>query len=80
MSRQYHHLKTETEYYQAIERGKKKFEVRIDDRNYKVGDMVYLSEVVKGKSTGRTLPPVEIQYILSGGKFGLKGRWCVFNW
>ena len=80
MSRQHHYLKTETEYYQAIERGKKKFELRIDDRSYCVGDMIHLKEVVKGKSTGRELPPLEIRYILSGNKYGLKKGWCVLNW
>lgn len=80
MSQEHHYLKTETEYYQAIERGQKKFEMRIDDRGYKVGDMVYLQEVVKGNPTGRNLPPVEIRYILSGAKYGLKEGWCIFNW
>ncbi len=80
MSRKHHTLKIETEYYQAVERGKKKFELRIDDRSYHTGDMVYFNEVAKGISTGRGLPAVEIQYILTGGKFGLKKGWCIFNW
>lgn len=80
MSRQHHYLKTETEYYQAIERGEKKFELRNNDRNFQKHDMVHLEEVVNGEYTGRKLPPLEIQYVLTGGKYGLPEGYCVFNW
>ena len=80
MSRQYHHLKCETEYYQAIERGEKKFELRKNDRDFKVGDVVYLDEVLNGIATGRTLPYIEIQYVFTGGKYGLPEDYCIFNW
>lgn len=77
MSRQHHYLKTETEFYQAVENGEKNFEVRFNDRNYKVGDMVYLQEVVNGTPTGRELPSREITYVLYAGKYGLLDNWCV---
>lgn len=80
MSRQHHYLKCETEYFQAIERGEKKFELRMNDSNFKVGDMVYLQETVNGVHTGRELPSVEIQYVLYGGKYGLPEGYCIFNW
>lgn len=32
MSRKHHYLKTETEYYQAVEEGIKRFELRKNDR------------------------------------------------
>lgn len=79
MSRQRHYLKTETEYYQAVGQGIKNFELRWDDRSYKIGDMVYLKEVVKGITTGRELGPLEIIYILKGGVFGLKKGWCILG-
>ena len=80
MSRQHHYLKTESEYYQDVERGKKKFELRKNDRNFKKHDLIYLLEVVNGIETGRSLPPVEVKYILMGGKFGLKKGYCIINW
>jgi len=80
VSRQHHHLKTETEYYQSVESGEKKFELRKNDRDFKRYDMVYLHEVVKGEYTGRELPPFEIKYILEGGKYGLPKGYCIFNW
>jgi len=81
MSRQHHYLKTETEYYQAIERGEKKFELRKNDRGFKKYDMLYLEEVVNGVKTGRSLPPVEIQYVLKDcTKYGLSDGYCILNW
>ena len=80
MSRKHHYLKTETRYYQDIERGVKKFELRKNDRDFQVFDMVYLQEVVDGKFTGRELPPIEIRYILFGGQWGLDKDYCIFCW
>ena len=80
MSKQHHYLKTETEYFQAIERGHKKFELRKNDRDFQKYDMVYLEEVFNGEKTGRSLPPVEIQYLIHGEKFGLRKGYCIFCW
>ena len=81
MSRQHHYLKTETEYYQAVERGEKKFELRKNDRDFKKYDMLYLEEVVNGVKTGRRLPPVEVQYVLKDcAKYGLCDGYCILNW
>ncbi len=80
MSRQHHHLKTESKYYQAVERGVKKFELRKNDRNFRVYDMLYLEEVVNGEKTGRSLPAMEIRYVFEGGKYGLEEGYCIINW
>jgi len=79
MSRQHHKLKTETEFYQAVESGVKTFELRVNDRNFQVGDMVTLVEVVGGVETGRRLFAKEIVYILQGGKFGLPETHCILQ-
>lgn len=78
--RQHHDLKTETKYYQAVESGIKKFELRKNDRNYKIGDIIYLHETVNGIYTGRKLPPIEIKYIFQGGEYGLDPEYVIFNW
>lgn len=80
MSRYHHELKTETEYYQAVERGDKKFEIRLDDRNFKVGERVKLVEVVRGIPTGKELAPVQIMYILRGPIYGIEKGHCIFCW
>lgn len=80
MSRQHHELKTETEFYQAIENGFKRFEARVNDRNFQVYDMVTLVETVNGIHTGRKLGPFEIAYVLRGPAYGIESGHCVFNW
>lgn len=79
MSRQHHELKTETEYYQAVNRGEKSFEVRKNDRGFKKYDMVTLVEVVQGVPTGRALNPAEITFILYGGQYGIDPDYCVMQ-
>lgn len=83
MTRKHHYLKTETKYFQAVEKGVKKFEIRNNDRDFKTYDMVYLQETVNGVQTGREAGPFEINYVLTdeeAGKYGLLPGHCVFNW
>lgn len=42
-----HHLKTLPQYFQAIIDKRKPFEIRENDRNFKVGDWVVLEEFIK---------------------------------
>ncbi|MGC4668415.1 DUF3850 domain-containing protein, partial [Enterococcus hirae] len=39
-----HELKILPEYFEAVTSGRKKFEIRKNDRDYKVGDRLYLRE------------------------------------
>ena len=62
-----HELKTWPEYFQAIKSGIKTFEFRKNDRDYKVGDILYLTEFCPEERlyTGdRTI--VQVTYILEG--------------
>lgn len=43
-----HELKTESKYFNAVCEGKKKFEVRKDDRPFNVGDTLKLIEYKNG--------------------------------
>ena len=81
MSRQHHKLKCETGFYQDVEIGRKTFEIRLNDRDFKLGDMIELNEVVNGARTGRKLQPVEITYILYHHQFkhGLKKDYCILG-
>jgi ParB family transcriptional regulator, chromosome partitioning protein len=79
MSRQYHDLKCETEYYQAVDNGKKLFEVRKNDRNFQDGDFIWLHEVVNGIPTGKKIGPAKITYILKGPQFGIAEGYCVMQ-
>lgn len=42
-----HELKIRKEYFDDIKLGKKKFEIRRNDREYKVGDCLALNEVIE---------------------------------
>ena len=81
MSRMHYYLKTETKYYQASEKEIKTFELRKNDRDFKVGDMIYLKEIVNGIETGRQLPPKEIIYIFMDFDIvdGLKSGYCILQ-
>ena len=63
MSRQHHYIKVLPEYYRAIERGEKTFEVRFNDRNYQVCDILHLQEWLNGGYTGREII-AEVTYLL----------------
>ena len=68
-------------YFERILRGEKKFELRKNDRDFQVGDVVILNEFdnVNNKYTGRILN-VEITYILKDcSEYGLMDGYCIFG-
>ncbi len=51
-----HKLKTSPKFFQVIDNGQKTFEIRKNDRNFQVGDVVILQEFTSSKKyTGRQL-------------------------
>lgn len=80
MPQQYHELKIETKYFEAVIRGKKKFELRKNDRNFQPKDTFILREFENGLPTGRVSAMLEIQYVFKGGEYGLDPDYCIFNW
>ena len=73
----HHDLKLFTKYFQAVVDGRKRSEVRYNDRNYQVGDTITLREGQPGLNgfeyTGRTIS-ARISYI---DDFGLNA--CYVN-
>lgn len=65
-----HHLKTWPEYFQAVARGDKRFELRKDDRDFRRGDILILQEYDPNEReyTGKELT-FRISYILRGGEW-----------
>lgn len=64
-----HELKTLPEFFEAQLKGIKKFEVRVNDQDYQVGDILVLQEYnPKRGYTGKYLH-VEITYILDNTDF-----------
>jgi hypothetical protein len=64
-----HILKVWPEFFNAIMKGEKKAEIHLNDRDYKVGDYLYLQEWCPDmmQSTGRNFR-VQITHILEGGR------------
>jgi len=60
-----HELKIWTEYFEGVVTGVKKFEYRLNDRDYRVGDILYLREYIKEAEiySGREIK-VLVTYIL----------------
>jgi hypothetical protein len=68
-----HYLKTWPEHYKDIVSGKKKAELRFNDRDFKVGDLLSLMEYnpETDQYTG-SFVIVKVTHILEGGAFGLE--------
>ncbi len=70
-----HHLKIKDSFFEDIYYGKKRFEVRFNDRDYKIGDIIaFMTE--DGKKY-RPCDDFEITYIHSG--LGLKDGYVVLQ-
>ena len=67
-----HELKCWPEYFEAVMSMQKMFEIRKNDRDYRIGDIIYLKEWNPNKMeyTGREWGGF-ITYILPGGQFGI---------
>lgn len=66
-------------YFKAVRRREKTFELRKDDSDYEVGDVLVLREWDGTKYTGNQLRR-EITYILRGAeRFGLMEGYCILS-
>lgn len=75
-----HKLKTWKEYFVAVFRGDKQFEVRLNDRDFKINDELILEEYdpKNERYTGRILHR-RISYVLPGGQFGIEEGYVVLG-
>lgn len=73
-----HTLKCWPEPFEAMKDGRKPFEIRRNDRDYKVGDILLLQEwrPADEKFTGRELIR-EVVFILDNPRFGIKKGFVV---
>lgn len=78
MENQLHELKIYKQYFDAILSGKKKFEIRKNDRGFQTGDNVVLKEWDNIKYSGRTIYAT-ITYILDDKFIGLSEGYVAFG-
>ncbi len=77
---QIHKLKTWPLYFEEVLNGTKTFEVRKNDRDFKVGDYLELLEYNPEHSlfTGRSCTRAVV-YILQGGQFGIQEGYVIMG-
>lgn len=74
-----HELKILPEYFDDVKHGNKRFELRKDDREYKVNDIIVLREFSDGEYTGRKFVSL-IKYILRNcPEYGLMDGYCILG-
>lgn len=83
-----HILKTDPEVFEASLIGLKKYEIRFNDRDFQVGDMITLSETkYTGKEMKAGKPLVytarslckTVSHILRGPIYGLRDGWVILS-
>lgn len=77
-------LKILPKYFKAVKEGTKTFEIRKNDRGFKVGDTLLLKEYEQDYTIGNSFQGYtgqeitkEITYILEGGQYGLEEGYCI---
>ena len=74
-----HSVKILPKWFEDVASGRKTFEIRFDNRNYKVGDVLHLCEWVRGKFTGREVTKI-IDYIYHGdGTYGISKDYVILG-
>ena len=81
-----HKLKTWVSYYNEVVANNKLFEVRKNDRNFQVGDLLHLvctdeKGIAEYDDNGNYTRSCirKIAYILNGGNFGIDPEYCVLG-
>ena len=72
-----HQIKISNQFFDDVQSGKKNFELRKDDREYQVGDTLFMREIADGILTGRTIQ-VKVIYKLTG-YVGLESGYCILG-
>ncbi len=75
-----HLLKILPEYFEEVVKGTKTFEVRKNDRGFKIGDVLILAEysISIQSFTGRVIEK-KVTHILKGGSFGINKDFVVMS-
>lgn len=74
-----HELKIHPEYFEAVVLGRKRFEVRKNDRNFQCGDLLDLREFMPGEGYTGHRRRFLVTYVLRGGEFGIDPEYVVMS-
>lgn len=73
-----HDLKVVPPYFDDVVSGRKKFEVRKNDRDFRVNDYLVLREYIEDKYTGNNVGAF-VKYVLHGPAFGIEEGYVVMS-
>lgn len=75
-----HHIKCLPEFFERSKAGLKNYEIRKNDRDYKVGDILVLEayDLNKNIFLGEKLER-KVEYILPGGQFGIDPEYVILE-
>ena len=75
-----HELKIKEDYFNAILRGEKTFELRKNDRDYKVGDLIHFIKTDGLEYFGHSRDVYRITYVLKDvPEYGLDKDYCILG-
>ncbi len=75
-----HRIKTWPQHFKEVKFGKKRFELRKNDRDYKTGDVLELQEFIPEEQIySGELCHATVEYILHGPSFGLEKGHCIMS-
>lgn len=75
-----HELKTVNPHFTDVWEGRKTFEIRKNDRDFKIGDSLILKEYDPSTDSysGRKIT-CQITHILQGGEYGIDPDYCILS-
>jgi hypothetical protein len=75
-----HELKTWPQFFQDVKQGIKAFEIRKNDRNFKVDDILILREYnLETDTYSGDQIYCQVTYLLEGGQFGINHGYCIMQ-
>lgn len=74
-----HELKISHQYFSDIICAGKRFELRKDDRGYKLGDTIRLREIENGEYTGAAIEFTIIYVLRDCPEYGLMSGYCILG-
>lgn len=79
--RRIHRLKVESEFFEALASGEKRFEVRKNDRDFNEGDFLVLDEwdPTRGYTRWDRCLCRVVTYLVRGGRFGIEADHVVMG-